>query len=226
MATNIPFTGRFKVSYPYKVKDKRYIAGFHTGIDLIGITNIKVYSTCDGTIYKVGYSAKDYGNYVVIKSTDGVYHWLCHLASTSVKVGQKVTRTSIIGMMGATGKVTGAHTHYEIRNSTNEYGKVLDVAEYMGIPNKEGIYDSADYSLEKIAKKVENVEKVVDNSIYYPKCLQSYASIVDALNSIQVNSSLANRKKIAIKNGIENYKGTVAQNTELLKKLKAGTLLK
>ncbi len=61
---------------------------------------------------------------------------------------------------------------------------------------------------------------------YYKKCASSYTSIVDALNSIGVNSSLTNRKKIAAKNGISNYSGTSAQNTKMLDLLKAGKLKK
>lgn len=51
-------------------------------------------------------------------------------------------------------------------------------------------------------------------------------SIVDGLNSVGVNSSYDNRKKIAQANGIKNYTGTAKQNTELLNKLKKGTLKK
>ena len=65
-----------------------------------------------------------------------------------------------------------------------------------------------------------------DNSEYYKACDSKYTSIVDALNSIGVDSSKANRKKIASSNGIKNYTGTVSQNTTMLKKLKAGTLKK
>ena len=51
-------------------------------------------------------------------------------------------------------------------------------------------------------------------------------SIVDGLKSVGVNSSYDNRKKIAKANGIKNYTGTAKQNTELLNKLKKGTLKK
>lgn len=61
---------------------------------------------------------------------------------------------------------------------------------------------------------------------YYPACASSYSSIVEALNSIGVDSSLANRKSIAALNGISGYTGTAAQNTELLNKLKKGVLIK
>ncbi|MBC1233615.1 N-acetylmuramoyl-L-alanine amidase [Listeria booriae] len=46
-------------------------------------------------------------------------------------------------------------------------------------------------------------------------------SIVDYLNSKKIDSSMANRKKLAAKHGIANYTGTAAQNTALLNKLKA-----
>lgn len=51
-------------------------------------------------------------------------------------------------------------------------------------------------------------------------------SLVDALKAIGENSSFGNRKKIAEANGISAYLGTPVQNTKLLVKLKAGTLIK
>ena len=62
--------------------------------------------------------------------------------------------------------------------------------------------------------------------VYYPACASKYTSIVDALNSIGVDSSMANRKKIAAANNITNYTGTAAQNTNMLSLLKAGKLVK
>ncbi|MBC2318799.1 M15 family metallopeptidase [Listeria booriae] len=47
-------------------------------------------------------------------------------------------------------------------------------------------------------------------------------SVVDYLNSKKIDSSMANRKKLAAKYGIANYTGTASQNTQLLTKLKAG----
>lgn len=58
------------------------------------------------------------------------------------------------------------------------------------------------------------------------KGLNTSTSIVDALKAIGVNSSMANRKKIAKANGITNYTGTASQNITLLNKLKKGTLKK
>src|SRR5690606_1879808 len=54
------------------------------------------------------------------------------------------------------------------------------------------------------------------------KAVYTGNSIVDYLNSIGVDSSFANRKKLAEKHGIKNYKGTAAQNWQLLRILRDG----
>lgn len=143
MATNIPLTGEFKVTCEYKRKGN-WVAGWHTGIDLVG--NDTIYGTCDGTVTRIGYD-KSYGNFIVIKAPDGKFHWFCHLSKTTCNVGQKISRTTKIGIMGSTGNSTGKHLHYEIRNSSNKYADNANPAEYMGIPNKVGTYNSANYQI-------------------------------------------------------------------------------
>lgn len=61
---------------------------------------------------------------------------------------------------------------------------------------------------------------------YYKKYTGKSPSIVVALKAIKVGSSFANRKKIATANGIKNYAGTGAQNTQMLALLKTGKLKK
>lgn len=61
---------------------------------------------------------------------------------------------------------------------------------------------------------------------YFTKCSYTGNSLVDGLKSINVDSSLSNRKKIAKANLIANYTGTSSQNTKLLNLLKQGKLIK
>ena len=65
-----------------------------------------------------------------------------------------------------------------------------------------------------------------NTSDYYPKYTGTSNSISDALKSLGIDNSKANRTAIASKNGIPNYKGTSAQNIQLLTLLKQGKLLK
>lgn len=144
MATNIPLTGDFRVTCEFKRKGN-WAAGWHTGIDLVG--DEKIYSSCNGEVTRTGFD-KSYGNFIVVKnSQDGKYHWFCHLSKISVSKGQAVSRTSVLGIMGSTGNSTGKHLHFEIRNKSNKYADNSNPADYMGIPNKVGSYDSNNYKI-------------------------------------------------------------------------------
>lgn len=144
MATNIPLTGNFRVTCEYKRKGN-WAAGWHTGIDMV-CDNDTIYGTCDGTVYKIGVD-KSYGNYITVKAPDGKYHWFCHLSKVTCNEGDKISRTTKIGVMGNTGNSTGKHLHFEIRNSSNKYADNSNPADYMGIPNKVGSYDSDNYQI-------------------------------------------------------------------------------
>ena len=61
---------------------------------------------------------------------------------------------------------------------------------------------------------------------YFESCDSKETSIVDALKKVNVDSSKANRKKIAIANGITDYRGTAKENIELLNLMKQGKLIK
>lgn len=61
-------------------------------------------------------------------------------------------------------------------------------------------------------------------ALYYPACSYDGESIVDALDSIGVESSYAHREVIAQANGISDYHGTASQNKHLLNLAKAGKL--
>jgi murein DD-endopeptidase MepM/ murein hydrolase activator NlpD len=144
--TNLPVTGIFQITCEYHRKGNAWIAGHHTGVDIVADNRI-IYSTCDGIVERVAHNNKDYGNFVVVRDKNGRHHYFCHLESIRVSEGEPVGRLSKIGIMGSTGKSTGIHLHYEIRNESNRYNDNQDPTEYMGIPNVVGTYNSADYQL-------------------------------------------------------------------------------
>ena len=65
MATNIPLTGKFRVTCEYKRKGN-WAAGWHTGIDMV-CDNDKIYSSCDGEVTRTGWD-DSYGNFIVVKN--------------------------------------------------------------------------------------------------------------------------------------------------------------
>jgi murein DD-endopeptidase MepM/ murein hydrolase activator NlpD len=86
---------------------------FHQGLDISTEKGQPVYATADGTVESATYTG-DYGNLVVLKHGFDLTTRYGHLNGFAVKPGQTVTRGEVIGYVGATGRATGSHVHYEI----------------------------------------------------------------------------------------------------------------
>jgi murein DD-endopeptidase MepM/ murein hydrolase activator NlpD len=86
---------------------------FHAGLDIAGDKGQPVFATAAGTVLSAGYHG-NYGNFVTIDHGYGLETRYGHLQSFDVKKGAKVQRGDIIGRVGATGRATGAHLHYEV----------------------------------------------------------------------------------------------------------------
>jgi len=87
---------------------------FHAGQDFSGKPGSPVYATGDGVVVNAEYSASGYGNMVVIDHGFGYKTRYAHLKSMAVSVGMKVSRGTLVGGLGSTGKATGPHLHYEV----------------------------------------------------------------------------------------------------------------
>jgi murein DD-endopeptidase MepM/ murein hydrolase activator NlpD len=89
-------------------------ASTHTGLDFAGPTGTPAVAVANGTVRSVEYAGA-YGNRVVLALEDGTEIWYCHLSAFSVGVGDSVTGGEQVGLVGATGNVTGPHLHIEVR---------------------------------------------------------------------------------------------------------------
>lgn len=89
---------------------------FHNGIDLVnGNPNTPIFASADGEVIVAGDANYFdwYGNWTVIKHTDGMYTGYAHQSRVDVSKGQKVTAGQQIGLMGTTGPSTGEHLHFQ-----------------------------------------------------------------------------------------------------------------
>jgi len=86
---------------------------FHAGLDIAGEKGQPVYATAAGRVSRSGYQG-DYGNLIVLDHGFGLQTKYGHLLSSSVKPGDQVNRGDVIGRVGATGRATGFHLHYEV----------------------------------------------------------------------------------------------------------------
>ena len=120
----------YYVSSPYGPR-KHPVTGkyrMHHGIDLAGTWQENVTVSADGTVVFAGYHGS-FGKVIRIKHNYGIMTTYGHLAKINVKRGDIVSEGQVIGKMGRTGKVKGAHLHYEI--SVN--GKSQNPAKYIKI---------------------------------------------------------------------------------------------
>lgn len=90
---------------------------FHAGIDFTAPRGVEVYATADGTVELVVSEIWGYGQHIIINHGNGFKTLYAHLSKFKVKRGQKVTRGQLIGLVGSTGKSTGAHLHYEVHKN-------------------------------------------------------------------------------------------------------------
>lgn len=88
---------------------------FHNAVDLVnGNPTTPILASGDGQVVQAGSNYYDwYGNYTVIKHADGLYTGYAHQSRIDVSVGQNVKKGQQIGLMGATGPVTGPHLHFQ-----------------------------------------------------------------------------------------------------------------
>jgi murein DD-endopeptidase MepM/ murein hydrolase activator NlpD len=99
---------------------------FHPGLDFKGNIGDPVKCTASGTVIFTG-RAGGYGNCVRIKHSGNLQTWYGHLSHISVREGQQVSVGEIIGKVGSTGRSTGPHLHYEVR----ENGKAVNPTKYL-----------------------------------------------------------------------------------------------
>ena len=86
---------------------------FHKGIDISAPTGRKIMAPADGIVVKAS-KLQGYGRVIYLSHGNGMMTRYGHLSEFNVKLGQKVSRGSVIGFVGSSGRSTGPHLHYEV----------------------------------------------------------------------------------------------------------------
>ncbi|HEY3473280.1 MAG TPA: peptidoglycan DD-metalloendopeptidase family protein [Anaerolineales bacterium] len=89
------------------------VEGFHTGLDFAGGEGLQIFAPAPGrVVFAAPLTVR--GNATIIDHGWGVYSGFWHQSQIAVQVGQMVETGQVIGFVGGTGRVTGAHLHWEI----------------------------------------------------------------------------------------------------------------
>ena len=92
--------------------DKNY-NGFHSGLDFCGGTGLEIDAAANGVVV-FAENTVIRGNATIIDHGWGIFTGYWHQSETYVEVGDEVKAGQVIGLVGATGRVTGAHLHWEV----------------------------------------------------------------------------------------------------------------
>lgn len=191
-----------KITSDYGKRSSALGNEFHRGVDIAASKGSKIYSPVSGHIVSKGNDVAGYGNYAVVKDQKGKNHLFAHMNKESYYgLGDRVNQFDVIGEVGSTGKSTGDHLHYEIRNNGSKYStidpmkysyendtsKSLNInnsnqANYPKDPNEAVGSGSRDITPSSIADKLEaasNSEVIVDKM----------DAIIDALKVMVTNTS-------------------------------------
>lgn len=110
----------------------------HTGVDLIAPLGTPVLSAAGGVVSAVEFQA-EYGNIVDVDHENGLTSRYAHLSKSMVKVGDVVMKGQQIALVGQTGRVTGPHLHFEVR----EKGIPLNPNKFLSLGNKDILIGNA-----------------------------------------------------------------------------------
>jgi murein DD-endopeptidase MepM/ murein hydrolase activator NlpD len=125
-ATSLPFQnpaiGR-EITSPFGNRRDPFIGrlALHSGVDFRFAPGEKIRPTAPGKVIAAGWTG-GYGNMVEVDHGNGISTRYGHMSEILVKIGDTVDRHDAIGLAGSTGRSTGTHLHYEVRQN----GRAVD----------------------------------------------------------------------------------------------------
>lgn len=109
----------------------------HRGVDYVAAIGTPIKAAGSGRVIESGYNQFN-GNYVVIQHNNTYTTKYLHLTKRNVSKGATVKQGQIIGTLGKTGRVTGAHLHYEfIVNGVHRNPRTVTFPKSEAIARKE-----------------------------------------------------------------------------------------
>lgn len=122
----LPANGRISSTFGSRFHPIDKKVKFHGGLDVAIPTGTRVNSASDGVVEFAGRKG-GYGNLVIVRHSDGRETRYAHLDKIMVSVGDSVFGGQEIAKSGSTGKSTGPHLHFEVR----ENGQVVNPMKFL-----------------------------------------------------------------------------------------------
>lgn len=111
-----PVYGRLMSSFGTRSDPFSGEGAFHSGVDITAPHGTMVKASADGVVSHADWGGS-YGRLVVVDHGNGLQTYYAHLSRVDVIAGQEVRRGQTMGAAGSSGRSTGAHLHYEVRQN-------------------------------------------------------------------------------------------------------------
>ena len=114
---------------PFGVRSGGGLGELHRGVDIAAPVGTPVRPILDGRVRFAG-TMRGYGQVIWIDHGDDALSLYAHLSEISVEAGEPVRKSTVIGLSGESGDVTGPHLHLEVWR----WGREVDPVQLIGRP--------------------------------------------------------------------------------------------
>ena len=121
--------GWYSSNYGWRIDPFSGVRAFHEGMDFMAETGTPAHAAAGGVVVYSD-SHTQYGNMIEIDHGNGLITRYAHLSKRLVKTGDVVMSGSKIGYVGSTGRATGPHLHFEVRQN----GGPLNPTRFLRLP--------------------------------------------------------------------------------------------
>ena len=121
--------GWYSSNFGWRIDPFTGLRAFHEGMDFMAEVGEPVHAAAGGVVVYSDLHPQ-YGNMVEIDHGNGLSTRYAHMSKRLVKVGDVVLVGGEIGKVGATGRATGPHLHFEVRQN----GAPLNPAHFLKLP--------------------------------------------------------------------------------------------
>ena len=116
--TTLPVeTGYHSSNFGYRIDPFNGRQAFHTGVDFIAASGSEILAAAGGVVAAAEIHP-EYGKMIDIDHDNGLTTRYAHLSKMVVEVGDVVLKGQLIGALGQSGRATGPHLHFEVRENS------------------------------------------------------------------------------------------------------------
>lgn len=132
--------GRISSGFGFRIDPITGVKGsYHNGVDVSCSVGTSVVSPCNGCVVEVRQNAAE-GIAVILRDRDREMRFgFCHLSKALLKVGDHVSKGQVFALSGNTGRSTGPHLHFTVKDGGRWHGAdyvdgdFRDAAKYLEI---------------------------------------------------------------------------------------------